>query len=413
MDADADLTADQLRGVVAAFRELAPRFPTDPVEQLRMAVEAVFASWDGRRAVDYRRAAGISDDLGTAVNVQAMVFGNLGPRSATGVVMTRSGSTGEPGLEGDWLVDAQGEDVVSGTRPTTPIAALAHQMPALHAQLAEIAETLERHYRDMQDLEFTIEDGRLWLLQTRDGKRTAQAAVRIAVDMAEEGLLSRAEAVRRVSPAQVDTFLHPRLDAEGRRAAADAGLVVARGLDVSPGAAVGMAAFDADAATSLAADGRDVILLRPDTRPDDVHGMIAARGIVTARGGRTSHAALVARQFERPAVVGCEALDIDPASRTATVGEQVIHEGDWISIDGSTGEVFRARLDTVVPDLTDRWLATLLSWADELRVLGVRANADHPEDAARARAHGAEGIGLCRTEHTCSSRPIGCPSSSA
>ncbi len=396
---DADLSADELRTVVARFRDLATGFPTDPAEQLRMAIEAVFSSWNGRRAVDYRNAAGIAHDLGTAVNIQAMVFGNLGEHSATGVCMTRSGATGVPGLEGDFLVNAQGEDVVSGTRATRPIEALAQVMPTAYAELQAMAAKLEARYHEMQDIEFTVEDGRLWLLQTRDGKRTAQAAVRIAVDLANEGLIGRADAVRRVTPSQVDFFLHPQLAVAARKQAADEGRLIATGLNVSPGAAVGVAAFDPDVAQRLAGDGRQVILVRPETKPDDVHGMLAAEGILTTRGGRTSHAALVARQFGKPAVVGVGALEVDLVGHRATMGELVIEEGDWLSLDGSTGEVYAGRLDTFVPDISDGWLATLLGWADDLRTLGVRANADYPADARRARDYGAEGIGLCRTEH--------------
>ena len=399
VDSDTDLTADDLREIVEKFRDIAVRFPSDPSEQLRMAIEAVFASWNGRRAVDYRNAAGIPHDLGTAVNVQTMVFGNLGERSATGVCMSRSGATGAPGLEGDYLINAQGEDVVSGTRATRPLESLADVMPGVDAELRSVAQRLEAHYRDMQDIEFTIEDGTLWLLQTRDGKRTAQAAVRIAVDMASEGLITRKEAVRRIEPSQIDFFMHPQLDPEARRVASDEGRRCARGLNVSPGAAVGVVAFDPDVAQRWAEEGQKVILVRPETKPDDVHGMLAAQGILTTRGGRTSHAALVARQFGKPAVVGVSALDINLVTRVATVGDLVIEEGDWLSLDGSTGDVYIGRLDTFVPDITDRWLSTLLSWADEFRRLGVRANADYPADAERARAYGAEGIGLCRTEH--------------
>jgi pyruvate,orthophosphate dikinase len=396
---DAELTAADLRDVVRQFRDIAPRFPVDPHEQLRMAIEAVFSSWNGRRAVDYRTAAHIPHDLGTAVNIQAMVFGNLGERSATGVAMTRSGATGEPGLEGDFLINAQGEDVVSGTRATRPIEDLGALLPEAHAQLRETAAKLEYRYRDMQDIEFTVEQGRLWVLQTRDGKRTAAAAVRIAVDLASEQVISRADAVRRVTPDQIDFFLHPQLSVDARRTAEASGLLLATGLNVSPGAAVGTAVFDPDTAQRLAADGRAVILLRPETKPDDVHGMLAAQGIVTTRGGRTSHAALVARQFGKPAVVGTASLEIDPVLRRATVGDQVVEEGDWLSLDGGTGHIYRGRLETFVPDLTDASLARLLAWADEFRRLGVRANADNPADAERARNNGAEGIGLCRTEH--------------
>ena len=396
---DADLSVDDLRSVVARFRDIAAQFPTDPTEQLRMAIEAVFASWNGKRAVDYRNAAGIPHDLGTAVNVQAMVFGNLGEHSATGVTMTRSGATGQPGLEGDYLINAQGEDVVSGTRATRPLETLAEAMPRAHAELQRTAAALEAHYRDMQDIEFTIEDAKLWLLQTRDGKRTAQAAVRIAVDLTNEGLITQQDALRRVTPSQIDFFLHPQLAAAARKQAADEGRLIATGLNVSPGAAVGVAAFDPDRAQRLGNDGRKVILIRPETKPDDVHGMLASEGILTTRGGRTSHAALVARQFGKPAVVGVSALEVDLVGHRATVGDLVIEEGDWVSLDGSTGEVFLGQLDTFVPDITDTWLAMLLSWADKYRRLGVRANADYPQDAQRAREYGAEGIGLCRTEH--------------
>ena len=379
----------------AIVREHAGRdVPEDPREQLREAVEAVFRSWNGRRAIDYRNAAGIDHGLGTAVNVQTMVFGNLGDESATGVCMSRSSTTGEPGLEGDYLEQAQGEDVVAGTRHTDSIEVLADRMPPIHTELSEIAQRLETHHRNMQDIEFTVERGKLWILQTRDGKRTAEAEVRIAVDMVEEGLIDRETALLRVSPKQVEVFLHPRLDPS-----AEAGAELATGIAVAPGAAVGQAVFDADRAEEMAKDGQAVVLVRPDTKPDDVHGMLAARGIVTSRGGRTSHAALVARQFGRPAVVGASDLEIDPAGGTMTVGDQTIAEGDWLSIDGSTGRIWAGRLDTVTPDLENPWLMKLLSWADETRRLGVRANADYPHDAERARHNGAEGIGLCRTEH--------------
>jgi pyruvate,orthophosphate dikinase len=399
VSSDAELLAEDLRDIVEEFKSIATQFPTDPRQQLQMAVEAVFASWNGKRAIDYRNAAGISHDLGTAVNVQIMVFGNLGPSSATGVAMTRSGSTGTPGLEGDYLINAQGEDVVSGTRATHPLEELADELPEAHAELTRVAERLESHYREMQDIEFTVEEGKLWLLQTRDGKRTAQAAVRIAVDMAEEGLIDREEALGRVKPAQIDFFLHPQIATEAREAALDAGRLLANGLNVSPGAAHGVIAFDPDLAERWAREGRKVILVRPETKPDDVHGMLAAEGIVTSRGGRTSHAALVARQFGKPAVVGIGELEIDLVGRHATIGQFDLEEGGQLTIDGTTGEVFEGALDTFVPDLSDRWLSTLLSWADDVRRLGVRANADYPVDAERARNYGAEGIGLCRTEH--------------
>ena len=398
---DPELRAEDWMALTQRFKELvrshtrAP-FPQDPLEQLQSATEAVFGSWNVKRAVDYRNASGIPHDLGTAVNIQTMVFGNMGETSATGVVMSRNPSTGEPGLDGDFLVNAQGEDVVAGTRKTLDISTMAEGFPDAYKQLCEIADRLERHYRNMQDLEFTIEHGKLWLLQTRNGKRTAQAEIRIAVDMVDEKLLRREEAVLRVSPEQVDFYLHPQLDEDARKKARVIGL----GLNVSPGAAVGVVAFDADTAERWAReDGKAVIMVRPETRPDDVHGMFAAEGIVTSRGGRTSHAALVARQFGKPAVVGVEALEIDLDDREARIGDFTIREGDTISIDGLRGEVYLGALPTVVSNIQDPWLIRLMSWADEFRKLQVWANADYPDDARRARDYGAEGIGLCRTEH--------------
>jgi len=397
---DAELRAEDWEAVTARFKQIVltstgAAFPADPYEQLKLATEAVFRSWQGKRAIDYREAAGISHDLGTAVNVQTMVFGNLGEGSATGVFMSRNASTGEPELEGDFLMNAQGEDVVAGIRATQRISELQAEMPDVYAQLADIARRLESHYRNMQDMEFTIERGKLWLLQTRDGKRTAQAEVRIAVDMAEEGLLTREQAVRRVQPEQIDFFLHPQLEPSAVKSEKP----IARGLNVSPGAAVGVIAFDADTAKRWAEDGKDVVMVRPETKPDDVHGMLASRGILTERGGRTSHAALVARQFGKPAVVGVSSLAIDLDQREMTIGDQVMKEGDWISIDGTNGAVHLGHLPTVVPDLNNEHLLKLLSWADGFRRLGVRANADYERDAQRARSYGAEGIGLCRTEH--------------
>jgi pyruvate,orthophosphate dikinase len=393
---DPELPVAHLHRIVGEFRTISPRFPEDPVEQLQLATEAVFRSWNGKRARDYRTAAGIAHNLGTAVNIQAMVFGNMGDDSGTGVAMSRNATTGEAAIEGDYLTNAQGEDVVAGIRATKPIDALEGEMPEIYAQFADIAGRLEHHYRDMQDMEFTIEQGRLWLLQTRNGKRTAQAAVRIAVDLAAEGLISEEEAVMRVSPDQVDFFLHPQFTSESRESADQ----LASGLNVSPGAAVGMVAFDADIAERWAKEeGRQVIMVRPETKPDDVHGMLAAEGILTSRGGRTSHAALVARQFGKPAVVGVAELEIDLGSRMMTVGDREVQEGEWISIDGTTGDVYVGRLETMVPDLEDAWLMRLLGWADDLRDLDVRANADYPADAERARRYGAQGIGLTRTEH--------------
>jgi pyruvate,orthophosphate dikinase len=398
---DSDLSSEDLRSIVGEFKEIVRRnarieFPSNAKDQLRMAIEAVFDSWNGKRARDYRQAANIPHDLGTAVNVVTMVYGNLGEGSATGVAMSRNATTGENALEGDYLTNAQGEDVVAGTRPTKPLEQLETEMPDVYRQFQGIARRLERHYRDMQDMEFTVERGELWILQTRSGKRTAQAAVRIAVELAEEGLITREEAVLRVAPEQLEFFLHPQFST-----AAKAGHeVIARGLNVSPGAATGVVAFDPDLAERWAKqDKREVLLVRPETKPDDVHGMLAAKGILTSSGGRTSHAALVARQFGKPAVVGASALSIDLSARIMRAGRAEISEGEWISIDGTTGEVFKGKLETAVPDMDDEWLSRLMRWADEFRRLGVRANADYPEDAQRARKYGAEGIGLCRTEH--------------
>ncbi len=398
---DSELTAEDWQFLTARFKEIVHaytsiEFPNDPYEQLKLATEAVFKSWNGKRAIDYRNAAGISHDLGTAVNIQTMVFGNLGDNSATGVAMSRNASTGDLEPEGDFLVNAQGEDVVAGIRLTQPLQDLKTIMPEIYEQFLQISRKLEQHYRNMQDMEFTIEHGKLWLLQTRDGKRTAQAEVRIAVDMVEEGLITRPEAVKRVKPAQVDFFLHPQLDPQVTRNAKP----IATGLNVSPGAAVGMVAFDADSAERWAKqEGKPIIMVRPETKPDDVHGMLAAQGILTSRGGRTSHAALVARQFGKPAVVGVSELEIDLDDRQMTIGDLVITEGDWISLDGTQGLVYLGQLPTVVPDINNPYLLKLLSWADEIRTLGVWANADYPRDAQRAREYGAQGIGLCRTEH--------------
>ncbi len=402
---DAELTAHDWQTITTHFKTIFRShtqvdFPQDPVEQLKMATEAVFKSWNGKRAMDYRNAAGISHHLGTAVNIVTMVFGNMGDNCATGVAMTRNGSTGDPLMEGDYLTNAQGEDVVAGIRQTKDIREMGVEMPGPFAELQRIATKLEQHYRDMQDVEFTVEKGKLWMLQTRDGKRTAQAAVRIAVDMVKEGLIDREKAVGRVTPEQIDFFLHPQFDREAVAQARSTGKVIARGLNVSPGAAFGEVAFDADLAEQWAkGEGRQVIMVRPETKPDDVHGMLAAQGILTSRGGRTSHAALVARQFGKPAVVGVSTLNIDLRKRRMQVGDTVVQEGDWLSLDGNTGEVFVGKLKTMVPDIRDPWLIELLAWADEIRTLGVWANADYPVDARRAREYGAQGIGLCRSEH--------------
>ncbi len=398
---DAELSAEDWREMTRKFKEIVrtytgQAFPEEPLEQLELATEAVFKSWNGKRAVDYRNAAGIPHDLGTAVNIQTMVFGNMGEDCATGVAMSRDPTTGDSHLEGDYLVNAQGEDVVAGIRPTQSMDDMAEAMPDAYQELKAIAERLEAHYKDMQDMEFTVEHGKLWILQTRDGKRTAQAEVRIAVDMVEEGLIDRETAVARVKPAQVDVFLHPQFSRTSREQAR----VIATGLNVSPGAAVGVVAFDADTAERWAKmEQRKVIMVRPETKPDDVHGMLAAEGILTSSGGRTSHAALVARQFGKPAVVGVAALEIDVDARTMSVGDTVIKEGATISIDGTTGEVFAGEMETVIPDIDNPFLSRLLDWADGIRTLGVRANADYPSDAERARVYGAEGLGLVRTEH--------------
>ena len=398
---DSDLSAKDLQAIKDEFKKIVKRhtgreFPDDPMQQLKLAIEAVFKSWNGKRAIDYRNAAKIPHDLGTAVNIVTMVFGNMGSDSATGVAMTRSGSSGEKEIEGDYLTNAQGEDVVAGIRLTKPISDLKQEMPKVYAQFEKICRKLEKHYRNMQDVEFTVERGKLWMLQTRDGKRTAQAEVRIAVDMVEEGLITRREAVTRVKPEQVDFYLHPQFDLAGIKSATK----IAAGLNVSPGAAVGQVAFDADIAERWAKEEkRQVIMARPETKPDDVHGMLAANGILTSKGGRTSHAALVARQFGKPAVVGVAALEIDLDKRAMSVGDLVIREGDWVSIDGTTGVVYLGQVATNLPDVSDPYLIKLLSWADKLRRLQVWANADYPRDAERARRFGAQGIGLCRTEH--------------
>ena len=402
---DAELSAEDWKSVTEKFKEIFRRhtnrrFPEDPYEQMRLATEAVFKSWNGKRAVDYRNAAGISHDLGTAVSIQTMVFGNMGDDSATGVALTRNGAIGENRIEGDYLTNAQGEDVVAGIRLTNDILEMHKEMPEAYAEFEQICQQLEKHYREMQDVEFTVEKGKLWMLQTRDGKRTAQAAVRIAIEMADEGLITREEAVMRVSPAQVDFFLHPQFDPEAIKEAKEAGDMLAIGLNVSPGAAFGVIALDADTAESWSnKEGKQVVMVRPETRPDDVHGMLASQGILTSRGGRTSHAALVARQFGKPAVVGVSALEIDMGKRQINVDDRIIKEGEWISIDGTVGEVYAGKLRTMVPDIKDPYLMKLLSWADAFRSLGVWANADYPADAQRARDYGAEGIGLCRTEH--------------
>jgi pyruvate, orthophosphate dikinase len=394
---DAELTAPQLDALVRSFLRIYHKaagefFPRDPMTQLRAAIEAVFRSWNGDRAIAYRRMEHIPDDIGTAVNVQAMVFGNLGESSGTGVVFTRDPNSGAPGLYGDYLPAAQGEDVVAGIRATRPIAELAVAMPPVYAELTAHATLLEKHYGDVQDLEFTIERGRLWLLQTRTAKRTGEAAVRAAVDMAGEGLITRRQAVLRVEPHQLEQLLHRRID-PGAQAHP-----IATGVGAAPGAATGVAVFDPDTAAEWGGKGKAVILVRVVTSPDDVHGMAAAKGILTATGGTLSHAAVVARGMGLPCVVGASDVDVDEAGRKLTAGGVTIRAGDELTIDGGTGNVYLGAVP-MVPPTASPTLQTLLGWADEFRRLGVRANADYPRDAEVALANGAEGIGLCRTEH--------------
>lgn len=418
---DTDLNAEDLKTLVEEFKKVVKEhkgfdFPQDPYKQLQLATEAVFSSWNGKRAIDYRRATNIPDDLGTAVNIVTMVFGNTGNDSATGVAFTRNPATGENKMYGDYLLNAQGEDVVAGIRNTEKIQTLVNSLPDAYHEFMDITEKLEKHYKDMQDVEFTIERGKLWMLQTRNGKRTAQAAIKIAVDMANEGLISREEAVSRVSPEQVDTLLHPQYDAETIKAAKAAGKLYANGVNASPGAAVGRVYFDADLAEKKGKEEKQaVIMVRPFTKPDDVHGMLVAKGILTSEGGATSHAAVVARQFGVPCVVGATMVKIDLEKRQMESHGVVIKEGDWISVDGTTGAVYVGQLELTVPKLEEQVdLLKLLDWADEIcakpgvrkfpdqwptRGLQVWANADYPKDALRARSFGAVGIGLCRTEH--------------
>ena len=394
---DVDLAAEDLGELIATYKkiyeeETGAGFPQDPRDQLTRAVEAVFDSWDAPRAIVYRRRYDISDELGTAVNVVQMVFGNKGEESGTGVAFTRDPSTGEPGLYGEFLANAQGEDVVAGIRTPEPLARMEQQLPAAFQQLLETMRRLEEHYRDMQDIEFTVEDNALYLLQTRSAKRTAAAAVKSAVDMVDEGLISREQAVTRIDPAQLDQLLHPMIDPTADWE------VAAKGLNASPGAACGKIVLDADTAEERGAAGESVILVRWETTPDDIHGLIQAAGILTAHGGMTSHAAVVARGMGKPCVAGCDALSIDLDARTITLGTQTLSEGDVLTIDGGTGAVIIGQVPLVAPEVNDD-LETILGWGDEYRTLKVRANADTPEDAAKAREFGAQGIGLCRTEH--------------
>ena len=394
---DLDLTVDDLKTLVDMFKAIVrnrtgQNFPTDPVEQLWGGIGAVFGSWQADRAITYRRLNDIPANWGTAVNVQAMVYGNMGDDCATGVAFTRDPSTGENAFYGEFLTNAQGEDVVAGVRTPEPVAKMARELPGAYQTLEGIYQTLEKHYRDMQDIEFTVQQGKLWMLQTRNGKRTAAAAVKIAVDMVQEGLIAQREAVQRVEPGQLDQLLHPTFDPEAERQ------VLAVGLPASPGAASGKVVFLAEEAEEEAAKGERVLLVRLETSPEDIGGMDAAQGILTARGGMTSHAAVVARGMGKCCVAGCGDLAIDYHANRFSVGDVVVNAGDWVSIDGSTGEVMLGRVPTQEPELSGDF-ATLMAWADEIRKLAVRTNADTPRDSAVARDFGAEGIGLCRTEH--------------
>ena len=386
---DTDLTADDLEQLVATYKEIYPGFPQEATEQLLRAVRAVFDSWDTPRAQVYRRANDIPDDIGTAVNVVQMVFGNKGERSGTGVAFTRNPSTGASEVYGEFLANAQGEDVVAGIRTPQPVESMREVLPNAYEQLLETMRRLEESYRDMQDVEFTVEDDKLYMLQTRAAKRTAAAALRAASDMVDEGLITREEAVARIDPAQLDQLLHPMIDHDAAPEPS------ARGLNASPGAASGGIVFDADTAVERGAN-EPVVLVRFETTPDDIHGMIAAQGILTVHGGMTSHAAVVARGMGKPCVAGCDGLEL--GGGVARIGGRELHEGDVITIDGGTGNVYIGEVPLVAPELNDDF-ETVLGWADTLRHLKVRANADTPEDAARAREFGAEGIGLCRTEH--------------
>jgi pyruvate,orthophosphate dikinase len=410
---DTDLTAADLKELTQIFKAkvkqvIGKEFPDDPYEQLWGGIGAVFQSWIGKRAVSYRRIEGIPDEWGTAVSVQSMVFGNMGDHSATGVAFTRNPATGDSNFYGEWLINAQGEDVVAGTRTPNPLniknktddtrqlKSLEEAMPALYNELVEIRNRLEQHYKDMQDIEFTIQDGRLWMLQTRTGKRNGPAAVKVAVEMVKEGLIDEATAVLRVRPSQLDELLHDMLDPAAEMKAP----VLAKGLPAGPGGGTGQVVFTADDAAKWTKEGKKVILVRNETSPEDVHGMHIAEAILTAKGGMTSHAALVARGWGKCCIVGCSALDIDMQKKLMNVNGRIIKEGDWISLNGSIGRVYEGKLPSIRPDLeTNKEYTQLMKWADKFRKLGIRTNADRPQDAAQARAFGAEGIGLTRTEH--------------
>jgi len=399
---DLDLTAEHLKEICELFlahvvKNAGRAFPTDVWEQLDLAIEAVFRSWNNDRAIFYRRSEKIPDEIGTAVSVQSMVYGNAGDDCGTGVAFTRDPSTGERALFGEYLMNAQGEDVVAGVRTPVPISELQKQNPEVYAAFIAVCDRLEHHYKDMQDLEFTIEHGRLFMLQCRSGKRTGPAAVRLAVEMVQEGLIDKEDALNRVTGSHLDQLLHPRIDP----AAIESATLLATGLAASPGAAVGKAVFDADTAATLGVhggQGQKVVLCRDETNPDDVHGMMAAQGVLTARGGKTSHAAVVARGFGIPCVAGAETLDVDTASKHFKVGGHIVKEGDIITLDGSTGNIYLGELKLIPAEVSGSF-GQLMIWADEFRRMGVRANADNPRDARQALEFGAEGIGLCRTEH--------------
>jgi pyruvate,orthophosphate dikinase len=394
---DIDLTVEDLKELVEEFKKLIEiekktEFPQDPFKQLDMAKDAVFASWNNKRAINYRKINQIPEHWGTAVNVQVMVFGNMGAHSGTGVGFTRNPATGEKKIYGEYLLNAQGEDVVAGIRTPLDLSNLKEDMPHVYDELLEITQRLERHYKDVQDFEFTIEKGKLYLLQTRTGKRTIQAAVKVACDMVEEGLIDKKGALMRIEAGQLEQLLHRRIDPNAEVE------VLAEGLPASPGAATGIVVFTADRAVELAQDGRKVILTRKETSPDDIHGMAVAQGILTARGGMTSHAAVVARGMGKCCVAGCEAIKVEEKKRRFTVNGLVFKEGDFITLDGTTGRLIKGKVPTLEPELSDEF-KKLMEWADEIRSLGVKANADTPKDAKKARELGAEGIGLCRTEH--------------
>lgn len=394
---DPEMTAEDWKEVIDGYKEIVTKhtkkeFPQNPFEQLFLAINAVFNSWNNQRAIVYRRLNKIPDHLGTAVNIQSMVFGNMGNDSGTGVAFTRNPSTGEKVLYGEYLINAQGEDVVAGIRTPQPIATLKADLPGVFKQFAETCTLLEKHYKEMQDIEFTVERGQLFILQTRNGKRTAQAAIRIAVEMVEEELINRKTALMRVEPDQLNQLLHRRIDDKYPRT------LLAKGLPASPGAATGQVVFGANEAEALANEGKKVILVRPETTPDDIHGIVASQAIVTSRGGMTSHAAVVARGMGKACICGCESLKINLKAKQFTVGETLVNYGDIITIDGSSGEIMLGEIPMIDPDLSDEF-QLLLAWADQERNIGVRANADNPEDALKAFEFGAGGIGLCRTEH--------------